>query len=127
ERPELAAELGGQGLVRRHHQGRPLDLLDHLGDHHRLARAGHAEQDLVFAALFDPFGKLPDSLRLAARGREASRKREPGHASIVGSRRRRLTKRATLETLAGARALTSRDGTPLQSGRASLPWASRPS
>src|SRR5207237_65169 len=78
-----------------HHQRRPLDLLDHLGDHHRLAGAGHAEQDLVFLALFDPLRELLDGLRLAACRRKASRKREPGHASIVCSRRRRLSKRAT--------------------------------
>ena len=86
EGAELAAQLGRQGLVRRHDQRRPLDLLDHLGDDHGLARAGDTHQDLVFLAPVDPFGQLFDRLRLTAGGRKASRKREVGHASIVGSR-----------------------------------------
>src|SRR6266849_6584453 len=88
---ELAAKLGGQRLVRRHDERRPLDLLDHLGDDHRLAGAGHALQDLVLLALIDPFGKLPDSLRLAPRRGKPSRKRELWHVLIVGSWLRQLT------------------------------------
>ena len=44
---ELAVKLGGQGLVVRQDQRRPLRLLDHVGDGVGLAGAGGAEQGLV--------------------------------------------------------------------------------
>ena len=44
---ELVGQLGGQRLVRRHDQRRPLHLLDQPGRRRRLAGAGGAEQDDV--------------------------------------------------------------------------------
>src|SRR5438094_10481881 len=86
EGAKLTAELGRQRLVRRHDERRPLDLLDHLGDDHRLARAGDTHQDRVFLTSVDPFGQLLDRLRLAASRRKARRKPEVWHAAIRGSR-----------------------------------------
>ena len=51
---ELVGQLGGQGLVGRHHQGRPLDLLDQPGGRGRLAGAGRAEQHGVLLPGPDP-------------------------------------------------------------------------
>ena len=44
---ELGIQLGRQGLVVGHDQGRFLDLLDHRSDRKGLAGTGRAEQDLV--------------------------------------------------------------------------------
>ncbi len=48
---ELAVELGGQRLVVRQHQRRPLHGLDDVGHRERLARAGDAHQHLLLAAV----------------------------------------------------------------------------
>ena len=40
---ELAVELGGQGLIMSDNQGRPLDILDHIGDGKGLSRTGYAK------------------------------------------------------------------------------------
>src|SRR5690606_34468001 len=69
ERLELAVELGRQGLVRRHHQGRLLHLLDDVGDGVGLARAGDAEQGLLGQAALEAGHELFDRLRLVAGGR----------------------------------------------------------
>ena len=47
---EFAVELGGQGLVVRHHQRGPLLLLDDVGHGEGLAGAGHAHEHLVLLA-----------------------------------------------------------------------------
>ena len=54
ELAELAVELGGQGLVRRQHQGRPLHGLNDVGDGEGLARPGYAEQSLMAQARAEP-------------------------------------------------------------------------
>ena len=50
---ELAVELRGEDLVRREHERRALQRLDHLGHGEGLARAGDAEQHLGLLALAD--------------------------------------------------------------------------
>ena len=47
---ELVGQLRGEGLVRRHHQRRALQLLDQPGGRGGLAGAGRAEQDDVLLA-----------------------------------------------------------------------------
>ena len=53
ELAELVRELGGQGLVRRHHQRGPLEPLDHPRGGRRLAGAGRAEQHDVLLTAAD--------------------------------------------------------------------------
>ena len=64
---ELVGQLGGQGLVRRHDQRRPLHLLDQPRRRRRLAGAGGAEQDDVLLPRVDLLGELLDGRRLVAR------------------------------------------------------------
>ena len=66
ELPELAVQLGGQGLVVGQHQRRAPDLLDHFGYRKRFAAARHSEERLVVVAAADPFGELRGRLRLIA-------------------------------------------------------------
>ena len=47
---ELVIELGGEGFVVREDEGGALELFDDLGHGEGLARAGDAEEDLVFFA-----------------------------------------------------------------------------
>ena len=63
---ELGVQLGCQGLVVRHHQGRLLDLIDHRGDRVRLSGPGSPEQDLVAVAVLDSLNHLADGFRLVA-------------------------------------------------------------
>ena len=63
---ELGEQLGGQGLVVRHDQHRPLHLLDHVGHREGLARAGHAHQHLVLFAAAQARGEGLDGLGLIA-------------------------------------------------------------
>ena len=65
---ELGVQLGGQRLVVRHDQHRPLHVLDHVGHGEGLARAGHAHQHLVFFAAAQPLGQGLDGLGLIAGG-----------------------------------------------------------
>jgi len=68
------------------HQRRFLDLLDHVRHGEGLARARHAEEDLVLVALQDALAQLLDGLRLVARGLEARcdlEFRHTGYYSIV--------------------------------------------
>ena len=74
---ELAVELRREDLVVRHDQRRSLDLLDHVRDRVRLARAGDAEQDLRLVATLQPFGELDDRLGLIARGLVRRHQLEP--------------------------------------------------
>ena len=67
---ELAIELGGERLVGREHQRRPLRRLDHLGHGEGLARAGDAEQHLVALMRIHLGHELGDGGRLVALGLE---------------------------------------------------------
>ena len=62
--PELVGQLGGQGLVRSHHQRRPLEFLDDPRGRGALAGSGRAEEDDVLRSGFDAPGDLFDSGRL---------------------------------------------------------------
>ncbi len=66
---ELGIQLRGQGLVRRHHEGRPAQSGDDVGHGVGLARAGHAQQGLETHAGFDAIHQPFDGGRLVA-GRE---------------------------------------------------------
>jgi hypothetical protein len=63
---ELGIELGGEGLVGREDQCRPLGLGDDLGGGEGLARARDAEQDLVGLAIVDAFHEFRDGGGLVA-------------------------------------------------------------
>ncbi len=63
---ELAVELGGQRLVVREDQRRPLHGLNDVGHRERLARAGDAHQHLVLAARLRARDQRGDGLRLIA-------------------------------------------------------------
>ena len=65
---ELAVELGGQRLVVRHDQRRPLHGLDHVGHRERLARAGHAHQHLFLFPGLQTGDQRLNGLRLIAGG-----------------------------------------------------------
>ena len=65
---QLVGQLGGQRLVRRHHQGGPLQPLDEPRGGGRLAGAGGAEQHHVALPRRDPPLQLLDGGRLVARG-----------------------------------------------------------
>ncbi len=62
--PELVGQLRGEGLVRCHHQGRALHLLDEPRGGRRLAGTGRAEQDDVGVTGADAAGELRDRGRL---------------------------------------------------------------
>ena len=66
--PQLVGQLGGQCLVRRHHQGRPLQPLDQPRGGRRLAGAGGAEQHHVALPRLDPALQLLDGGRLITGG-----------------------------------------------------------
>ena len=68
--PELAVELRGQGFVMRHHDGRPLQALNHMGHGEGLARTGHAEQRLRRQAGLDAVNQRLDGGGLIACGFE---------------------------------------------------------
>ena len=63
---ELVGQLGGQRLVRRHHQRRPLQPLDQPGRRRALAGAGRAEQHDVLLARADAPLEVVDRGRLVA-------------------------------------------------------------
>ena len=64
--PQLVGQLGGQRLVRRHHQRGPLHAFDQPGGGGRLAGAGGAEQHHVAFPGLDPALQLVDGGRLVA-------------------------------------------------------------
>ena len=66
ELAELAVELGGQRLVVRQHQRRPLHGLDDVGHRERLARPRDAHQHLLVPAALEAFDQRADRLRLIA-------------------------------------------------------------
>jgi len=65
---ELVVELGGQRLVRRHHECRAVGTRDHVGHRKGLARAGDAKQDLMPHAFQHVARKGLDRRRLIALG-----------------------------------------------------------
>ncbi len=67
---ELRVELGSQRLVVGQDEGRPLCLLDNVGDGERLARARRAQQRLELVAAIHPGHQPFDGHRLVARCRE---------------------------------------------------------
>src|SRR5881296_2363437 len=73
----LAAQLYGEGLVVRQHEGRPVEGGDDVRHRHRLAGAGDAQQRLVAVTPGEPAPQLLDGARLIPRRRE----REIGRAS----------------------------------------------
>ena len=79
ERLELPVQLGRQGLVRRHDDGRPLQPLDDVGHGEGLARTGHPEQGLVGQARIEPPYQAFDSARLVT-GRLELRRQTKGLA-----------------------------------------------
>lgn len=60
ELSELVRQLGGQRLVRRHHEGGALELLDHPRGRGGLAGAGRAQEDDVLLTGLDALGQLGD-------------------------------------------------------------------
>ena len=66
EPAELLVELRGEGLVVRHHQRRTVHAGDALRHGERLARPGHAEQDLRLVAAVQPLDELVDRAALIA-------------------------------------------------------------
>ena len=101
ELPQLGRILGGQRLVRLHHQHRTLQPLSQPGDRRRLAGAGRAEQDDVVLPRPHPAFEFGYCGRLVAGGLEfglhLERCNPPrylfdwAHASSVGRRTDRLT------------------------------------
>ena len=67
ELAELSVELGGQGLVRRQHQRRPIHRRHHVGDGKGLARAGDAKQGLVAQASLQALHQPGNGRRLITR------------------------------------------------------------
>lgn len=68
ELAELVGQLGGQRLVRRHHQGGALELLDHPRGGGGLAGAGRAQQDDVLLTGLDALGQVGDGRRWSPLG-----------------------------------------------------------
>ena len=64
--PEFRAQLCGERLVVREHQGRPVDLGDDVGHRKGFPRACNAQQGLFPVALADAVHQLGDRLRLVA-------------------------------------------------------------
>ena len=65
--PELRTKLCCQRLVMSQHQRGALQLLDHVGHHKGLARAGNTQHGLLFQTQFGASHKLLDGLGLSAR------------------------------------------------------------
>ena len=78
ELPELAVELGREGLVVREDQRRLAVVGDGVRQGHRLAGPGDAEQGLVLVAALEPGGQLGDGLGLVAGGGEGGDDLEAG-------------------------------------------------
>ncbi len=67
---EFAIQLRRQRLVRRQHDGRALDLADHMRNGERLAGSGNPQQYLRQQPGVDAVDQLADRLRLIARRRK---------------------------------------------------------
>ena len=73
---ELVVELGRESLIVGQDQGGPVQGFDDLGHGEGFARAGDAEENLVFVARFDAADQLVDGLGLVAAGLVSGRKFE---------------------------------------------------
>src|SRR5690606_25204754 len=80
---------GGERLVRRDDQGRPLQLLDDVGDGEGLAAAGDAEQRLEAVAAIEPVTQRRDRGRLIALGLKVASELELHRLPIGGTERGR--------------------------------------
>jgi hypothetical protein len=83
---ELAVELRRQRLVGRHHQRRPVHLLDDVGHREGLAAAGDAEEDLVSLACLETRDQLGDGAGLVAARLHGGDEAEVGHGGGQRSR-----------------------------------------
>ena len=66
EPSEFLKELGGECLVVRHHQRRPVHARDRLRHREGLPRPGHAQQHLMRVAAVEPIDQLSNRPRLVA-------------------------------------------------------------
>src|SRR5690606_34181163 len=107
---ELAVQLRGQGLVRRHHQGWLLHPLDDVGDGVGLARAGDAQQRLPRKPVLEAFDEPLDRPRLVARGLVRGNELERGGGRGAGHRGRRAGPAVERSTWMGAGAAFSYPG-----------------
>ena len=99
---ELRGQLRGERLVGRHHERRPLHLLDEPGRRRRLAGAGGAEQHDVLLARLDPRRQLRDRRRLVARRRVLGDHLEGRDGPLeIGDRTHATTVRGTTDTRVG--------------------------
>ena len=115
------AELGGQlrreGLVGRHDEGRPLQLLDQPGRRRGLAGTGRAEQDDVLLAGVDARGELLDRLGLVAGRRVVGDDLERGDGPLqIGDGTHATTVRSPTDTCAGESGGRAQDSVPADSG-----------
>ena len=84
ELPHLPVELGGEGLVGREHQGRPLDGADDVRDGEGLSRPGHPEEGLVGETVPEPVHEGGDGRPLVAGGPEVRLQLEAVAAARAG-------------------------------------------
>ena len=85
EAPELAVELGRQGLVGRQDQGRTLGRLDHLGHGEGLARSRYTQEDLVALLRRKAGDKLGDGCWLVScRGIVRDKAERPATLRLLG-------------------------------------------
>ena len=98
---ELGGQLRGERLVGRHHERRPLHLLDQPGRRRRLAGAGGAEQHDVLLPRLDPRRQLLDRRGLVTGRRVLGDHLERRDGPLeVGDRTHATTVRATTDNRA---------------------------
>jgi hypothetical protein len=87
ELAQLAVQLRRQRLVGRHHQRRPVHLLDDVGHREGLAAAGDAEEHLVGFARLETCDQLGDGAGLIAARLHGGDEAEVGHdgGSVAGA------------------------------------------
>ena len=145
---QLVGQLGGERLVRRHHQRRPLHPFDQPRGGRRLTGAGRAEQHDVLLPSADPPFQIVDRLRLVAGRTVIGHHPEPPvgawdvpHRSIVGDgeygmfgrESHRSTVRGSTDSASGttiSRAATTECGPPRPRPRkprrrTTAPWPRR--
>ena len=114
ELAELGVKLGGQRLVVREDQRRPLDLGDHVGHRERFARTRHSQEDLVPFPLANSAHERRDRLRLIAGRLELADKLKLRHKTPSPSRQnagpRTLGKMKMIDTTRAQGTKTPREG-----------------